>query len=44
MTTPIMKISVKNCCRKSLITVDMAVCTRSTSLMSVEISVPVVWR
>ena len=42
-TAPIMKSSVKICCRKSLSTVDIAFCTRSTSLISVEDSVPVVW-
>ena len=40
MTAPTMKISVKSCCRKSLMTPDIAVCTRSTSLMSVEMRVP----
>ncbi len=42
MTTPAMKMNVKNCCRKSPSTVDIAVCTRSTSLISVDSSVPVV--
>ena len=36
------KMKVKNCCRNSASTVDMAYCTRSTSLMMVESSVPVV--
>ena len=35
-------MKVKNCCRKSASTVDIAVCTRSISLISVESSVPVV--
>ncbi len=43
-TTAIMTARVKNCCRKSLRMVAIAVCTRSTSLMSVEINVPDVWR
>ena len=36
------KTKVKNCCRSSDSTVDMAYCTRSMSLMMVESRVPVV--
>ena len=36
------KMKVKNCCRNSASTLDMANCTRSMSLTMVEISVPVV--
>ena len=35
------KDEVKNCCRNSASTLDMAYCTRSMSLMMVESSVPV---
>ena len=41
-TTAAVKIKVKNCCRNSASTLDMAYCTRSMSLMMVESSVPVV--
>ena len=41
-TTAAVKIRVKNCCRNSASTLDMANCTRSMSLMMVESSVPVV--
>jgi hypothetical protein len=44
ITAPIIAMRVKSCCRKSLITLDIADCTRSTSLMRVEMSVPEVWR
>ena len=40
-TTKAVKIKVKNCCRNSASTADMANCTRSMSLMSVDSSVPV---
>ena len=43
-TTTIITSKVKNCCGKSLSTVAIAFCTRSTSLISVEISVPDVCR
>ena len=39
-TTP-MKMKVKNCCRNSASTVDMANCTRSMSLTIADSSVPV---
>ena len=41
-TTTAVKRKVKNCCRNSARTLDMANCTRSMSLMMVEIKVPVV--
>ena len=41
-TTPAVKINVNNCCRNSASTLDIAYCTRSTSLMMVDSSVPVV--
>ncbi len=41
ITAPTMNTSVKICCSESLNTVDIAVCTRSTSLISVDTSVPV---
>ncbi len=41
-TTNAVKIKVKNCCRNSASTLDMANCTRSMSFTMVEISVPVV--
>jgi hypothetical protein len=41
-TRTAVKINVKNCCRNSASTLDMANCTRSMSLMMVEIRVPVV--
>ncbi len=44
MTAPIIKRRVNICCRQSLMTPAMADWTRSTSLMSVEMSVPEVWR
>jgi hypothetical protein len=40
-TTTAVKIRVKNCCRNSASTVDMAYCTRSMSLTSADSSVPV---
>ena len=40
-TTNAVKIKVKNCCRNSASTADMANCTRSISLISVETMVPV---
>jgi Flp pilus assembly CpaF family ATPase len=40
ITTPTSTTMVKNCWKKSISTVAIAVCTRSTSLISVEISVP----
>ncbi len=40
-TTQAVKIRVKNCCRSSASTEDMANCTRSISLISVETMVPV---
>ena len=40
-TTPATAMKVKNCCRNSASTVDMAYCTRSISLMSADSSVPV---
>ena len=41
-TTNAVKIKVKNCCRNSASTLDMANCTRSMSLTMVESRVPVV--
>ena len=41
-TTTAVKRKVKNCCRNSASTLDMANCTRSMSLMMVESRVPVV--
>ncbi len=41
-TTAATDKKVKNCCRNSASTVDMAYCTRSISLMMAESSVPVV--
>ena len=42
ITTAAVKTRVKNCCRNSASTLDMANCTFSTSLTMVESSVPVV--
>ena len=42
ITTAATDKKVKNCCKNSASTVDMAYCTRSISLMMVESKVPVV--
>ena len=42
ITTPAVNTNVKNCCRNSAITVDIADCTFSMSFTIVEINVPVV--
>ena len=42
MTTAAVNRNVKNCCRNSAITLDMADCTFSMSFTMVEMRVPVV--
>ena len=44
ITAAIMNSSVNTCCRKSLSTDDIADCTRSISLISVDTSIPVLCR